>query len=71
MDRHERRSRRLDCRAAYQGHDKEEGFNAQTERYESLVQAGVIDPTKVVHSALQDACFDLHHSCSRRRPSSL
>ena len=33
----------------------EEGFNAQTEHYENLVQAGVIDPTKVVRSALQNA----------------
>jgi chaperonin GroEL len=33
----------------------EEGFNAQTERYENLVQGGVIDPTKVVRSALQNA----------------
>jgi chaperonin GroEL len=33
----------------------EEGFNAQTERYENLVTAGVIDPTKVVRSALQNA----------------
>jgi chaperonin GroEL len=33
----------------------DEGFNAQTERYENLVQAGVIDPTKVVRSALQHA----------------
>jgi chaperonin GroEL len=32
-----------------------EGFNAQTERYEDLVAAGVIDPTKVVRSALQNA----------------
>jgi chaperonin GroEL len=32
-----------------------EGFNAQTEAYEDLVQAGVIDPTKVVRSALQNA----------------
>jgi chaperonin GroEL len=31
------------------------GFNAQTEIYENLVLAGVIDPTKVVRSALQDA----------------
>jgi len=35
--------------------DGDEGFNAQTERYENLVQAGVIDPTKVVRSALQNA----------------
>jgi chaperonin GroEL len=34
---------------------EDEGFNAQTERYENLVQAGVIDPTKVVRSALQNA----------------
>ena len=33
----------------------EEGFNAQTEQYENLVDAGVIDPTKVVRSALQNA----------------
>ena len=33
----------------------EEGFNAQTERYENLVLGGVIDPTKVVRSALQNA----------------
>ena len=33
----------------------DEGFNAQTETYEDLVKAGVIDPTKVVRSALQNA----------------
>jgi chaperonin GroEL len=33
----------------------DEGFNAQSERYENLVKAGVIDPTKVVRSALQNA----------------
>jgi chaperonin GroEL len=33
----------------------DEGFNAQTERYENLVEAGVIDPTKVVRSAIQNA----------------
>jgi chaperonin GroEL len=32
-----------------------EGFNAQTEKYEDLVKAGVIDPTKVVRSSLQNA----------------
>jgi len=32
-----------------------EGFNAQTDHYEDLVKAGVIDPTKVVRSALQNA----------------
>ncbi|HEY1929911.1 MAG TPA: TCP-1/cpn60 chaperonin family protein, partial [Caulobacteraceae bacterium] len=31
------------------------GFNAQTEQYVDLVKAGVIDPTKVVRTALQDA----------------
>jgi len=35
--------------------DKDFGFNAQTEKYEDLVKAGVIDPTKVVRSALQNA----------------
>src|SRR6185369_5610459 len=33
----------------------DEGFNAQTDRYENLVKTGVIDPTKVVRSALQNA----------------
>jgi chaperonin GroEL len=37
------------------GNDANLGFNAQTENYENLVQAGVIDPTKVVRTALQDA----------------
>ena len=31
------------------------GFNAATEAYEDLVKAGVIDPTKVVRTALQNA----------------
>jgi chaperonin GroEL len=37
------------------GNDQNMGFNAQTELYENLVESGVIDPTKVVRSALQDA----------------
>jgi chaperonin GroEL len=35
--------------------DKDLGFNAARETYEDLVKAGVIDPTKVVRSALQNA----------------
>ena len=31
------------------------GFNAATDVYENLVAAGVVDPTKVVRTALQDA----------------
>lgn len=31
------------------------GFNAATEVYEDMIQAGVIDPTKVARSALQNA----------------
>jgi len=31
------------------------GYNAATDEYEDLVKAGVIDPTKVVRSALQNA----------------
>ena len=34
---------------------QDEGFNAATDTYEDLVKAGVIDPTKVVRSALQNA----------------
>nr|WP_137677329.1 chaperonin GroEL [Parerythrobacter lutipelagi] len=35
--------------------DETQGFNAATDTYEDLVKAGVIDPTKVVRVALQDA----------------
>ena len=31
------------------------GFDAQTEKYVDLVEAGIVDPTKVVRIALQDA----------------
>ncbi|MEY4880383.1 MAG: hypothetical protein RJB62_1852 [Pseudomonadota bacterium] len=31
------------------------GFNAQTEEYVDLIEAGIVDPTKVVRTALQDA----------------
>ena len=31
------------------------GYNAQAGRFEDLVKAGIIDPTKVVRTALQDA----------------
>lgn len=37
------------------GNDRDMGFNAQTEIYENLIEAGVIDPTLVARSALQDA----------------
>jgi chaperonin GroEL len=33
----------------------EDGFNALNDKYENLVRAGVIDPTKVVRTALQNA----------------
>ncbi|MGH7673201.1 MAG: chaperonin GroEL [Gemmatimonadales bacterium] len=35
--------------------DKNFGYNAQTDVYEDLVAAGVIDPTKVTRTALQNA----------------
>ncbi len=35
--------------------DETQGFNAATDVYENLVATGVIDPTKVVRIALQDA----------------
>ena len=31
------------------------GFDAQTEEYKDLVKSGIVDPTKVVRTALQDA----------------
>jgi chaperonin GroEL len=41
--------------AKVKGMGPEEGFNALNETYENLVRAGVIDPTKVVRTALQNA----------------
>jgi len=35
--------------------EKDVGFNALKEKYEDLVKSGVLDPTKVVRSALQNA----------------
>jgi chaperonin GroEL len=35
--------------------DSNHGYNAQTDSYEDLVEAGVIDPTKVTRTALQNA----------------
>ena len=34
---------------------RNEGFNAQNDTYQDLIKAGVIDPTKVVRTALQNA----------------
>jgi len=41
--------------AKVKGMGPEEGFNALNDTYEDLVRAGVIDPTKVVRTALQNA----------------
>jgi len=38
-----------------ENNDDNWGFNAQSGEYEDLVKAGIIDPTKVVRTALQDA----------------
>ena len=35
--------------------DKNFGYNAQTDKFEDLVASGVIDPTKVTRTALQNA----------------
>jgi chaperonin GroEL len=35
--------------------EAETGYNAQSGRFENLIEAGVIDPTKVVRSAIQNA----------------
>jgi len=35
--------------------DKNYGYNAETDKFENLVSAGVIDPTKVTRTALQNA----------------
>jgi chaperonin GroEL len=38
-----------------EGKDENRGFNAQTDQYEDMYKAGIIDPTKVVHTALRQA----------------
>ena len=35
--------------------DKSFGYNAATDTYEDLIKSGVIDPTKVTRTALQNA----------------
>ncbi|MDA0220689.1 MAG: chaperonin GroEL [Proteobacteria bacterium] len=35
--------------------DKNRGFDAQAEEYKDMIKAGIVDPTKVVRTALQDA----------------
>ena len=49
------------------------GYNAQTGEYEDLVKAGVIDPTKVTRTALQNAgsiaAPDADHRSPRLRDS--
>ena len=35
--------------------EPEVGYDAQTDRFENLIEAGVIDPTKVVRTAIQNA----------------
>ena len=40
------------------------GYNAHTEEYEDLLKAGIIDPTKVVRTALQNAA-SVAALCSR------
>ena len=56
-DRRERRRRGLDRRqqGARNRSPTSYGFDAQTETYVDMVAAGIIDPTKVVRTALQDA----------------
>src|SRR5690606_33187608 len=35
--------------------DRNQGFDAQTETYVDMIKAGIVDPAKVVRTALQDA----------------
>ena len=54
-DRGQRRRRGLGRRRQGQGRQGHFGYNAATDEYEDLVEAGVIDPTKVARTALQNA----------------
>jgi chaperonin GroEL len=50
------------------------GFNAATDTYEDLIKAGVIDPTKVVRTALQNARRSraaAHHRGDDRREAGM
>jgi len=40
---------------SYDDHDKNIGFNVRTEKFEDLIETGVIDPAKTVKCALQNA----------------
>ena len=47
------------------------GFNAQTDEYVDMIEAGIVDPAKVVRTALQDAAsvaglLDHHRGDDRR-----
>ena len=49
------------------------GFDAQTEEYVDMIEAGIVDPTKVVRTALQNAASvagaaDHDRSDGRRSP---
>ena len=50
-----------------------EGYDASTGEFTDMVKAGVIDPTKVVRSSLQNACFGRcaadHHRSHGGRPA--
>ncbi len=47
------------------------GYDAQTDEYGDLIEKGIIDPVKVVRTALQDAasvaCLLVHHGSGRGR----
>ena len=71
-DRGQRGRRRLDRRGeGARAARARFGYNAATEEYEDLVEAGVIDPTKVVRAALQNAASvsrpDADHRGADRR----
>ena len=38
-----------------EGNDQNRGFNAQSEEYVDMIKSGIVDPTKVVRTCLQDA----------------
>ena len=55
LDRDQRGPRGLDRRAEGEGDEGRRGLQRADRHYENLVKAGVIDPAKVVRSALQNA----------------
>ena len=55
LDRQQRRLGRLDRSRPGEERKGAFGFNAAKEEFEDMIKAGIVDPTKVVRTGLQNA----------------